>query len=156
MVPGAWAWQPPPEGTRGCPRVSSRLVRCQAGQMGLKAASRSARLGETWAPRNLGGVGRGHGQVHLQSLRLTPRGRCTVLSPSSPTRGGGCTTTRLPQGERQPGRRLAAGSGDSSARRSSSPSRTVTQSPQALMLEAPVAGGRRDSRGCPGHPRTPW
>lgn len=107
-------------------------------------------------PRGGGGVGRGHGQVHLQSLRLTPRGRCTVLSPSSPTRGGGCTTTRLPQGERQPGRRLAAGSGDSSARRSSSPSRTVTQSPQALMLEAPVAGGRRDSRGCPGHPRTPW
>lgn len=29
MVPGAWAWQPPPEGVRGCPRVSSGLVKCQ-------------------------------------------------------------------------------------------------------------------------------
>lgn len=29
MMPGAWGWQPPPEGTRGCPQVSSKLVRCQ-------------------------------------------------------------------------------------------------------------------------------
>lgn len=62
MVPGAWAWQPPPEGTRGCPRVSSRLVRCQGWADGTESSQQGCMAGRdlgTLKPRGpVGGMAR--------------------------------------------------------------------------------------------------
>lgn len=55
MVPGAGAWQPPPEGIRGCPRVSRGLVRCQRWTDVAESRHRQERT----PGRDLG-AGRGH------------------------------------------------------------------------------------------------
>lgn len=63
----------------------------------------------------------------LQRRGLTPRGRCTACSLRGWQGEPGCTIARPSQGERQSRRRLEAGSGDSSARRSAGPSQLLTQ-----------------------------
>lgn len=75
-APGARVWQLPPEETRGCPRVSRRLVirQSRADRRGAKAGKRPGNL------RNLG-AGREAQPGRFAEARIDPQGSLRRLQP---------------------------------------------------------------------------